>query len=308
MSNSATSAAKRRRAGPLLSSPLFQAPQSFQSNKPIVDNNLNLQPDRSTNAQPSFSEPQSQVPDSKFMTVQQVINLITTRLIAVENFVNEFGDKPRQFNAVVSETNASNAVSAPVNVDYNKIAEICKSLMEEHISEFDHRYAVLAEEISNLKNITLSLQSYTMEVNKLLLEERGQKKETVEEEKNEYANEDVPNIEFQFESEAQEELVSAEPLVMEETQSEETQSEEAQSEEAQSEPLSLEEKQSEEAQSEPLSLEEKQSEETISDKDESLSPSEDATEDPFSINIVSKKNKKGGKKAKAVEQEQQLLA
>lgn len=316
MSNSATSAAKRRRAGPLLSSPLFQPPQSFQSNKPIPDNNLNLQPDR---PQPSFSEPQSQVPDSKFMTVQQVINLITTRLIAVENFVTEFGDKPRQFNAVVPSDG-----DAPVRVDYNKITEICKSLVDEHISEFDHRYAVLAEEISNLKNIVLNLQSYTMEVNKVLLEERAQKTETdVEEVKNEYANDDVPNIEFQFESEASEELVSAEPLVMDETQSEETQSEPLPLEQTQSEPLLLEHTQSEpllleRTHSEPEPLEHTQSEleplektqlyldETPSDKDES--PSEEAAEDPFSINIVSKKNKKGGKKSKAVEQEQQLLA
>jgi hypothetical protein len=299
MSNSATSAAKRRRAGPLLSSPLFQPPQSFQSNKQIPDNNLNLQPDR---PQPSFSEPQSQVPDSKFMTVQQVINLITTRLIAVENFVTEFGDKPRQFNAVVSDTTVSNAVSSPVNIDYNKIAEICKSLVDEHISEFDHRYAVLAEEISNLKNIVLNLQSYTMEVNKVLLEERVQKTETdVEEVKNEYANDDVPNIEFQFESEASEELVSAEPLVMDETQSEETQSEPLLLEQTQPEPLLLEQTLSESTVSTELSLDE-----TPLDKDES--PSEEATEDPFSINIVSKKNKKGGKKSKAVEQEQQLLA
>jgi hypothetical protein len=236
------------------------------------------------------------------MTVQQVINLITTRLIAVENFVTEFGDKPRQFNTVVSDTTVSNAVSSPVNIDYNKIAEICKSLMEEHISEFDHRYAVLAEEISNLKNIVLNLQSYTMEVNKVLLEERVQKTETdVEEVKNEYANDDVPNIEFQFESEASEELVSAEPLVMDETQSEETQSEPLLLEQTQSEPLLLEQTLSESTASTELSLDE-----TPLDKDES--PSEEATEDPFSINIVSKKNKKGGKKSKAVEQEQQLLA
>ena len=291
MSNSATSAAKRRRAGPLLSSPLFQPPQSFQSNKPIPDNNLNLQPDR---PQPSFSEPQSQVPDSKFMTVQQVINLITTRLIAVENFVTEFGDKPRQFNTVVPSDGA-----APVSVDYNKITEICKSLVDEHISEFDHRYAVLAEEISNLKNIVLNLQSYTMEVNKVLLEERAQKTETdVEEVKNEYANDDVPNIEFQFESEASEELVSAEPLVMDETQSEPLLLEQTQSE-----PLLLERTHSE---PEPLEHTQLSLDETPSDKDES--PSEEAAEDPFSINIVSKKNKKGGKKSKAVEQEQQLLA
>jgi hypothetical protein len=44
--------------------------------------------------------------------------------------------------------------------------------MEEMVEEFDKRYNMLAEEIINIKNIVLSLQSYTMEVNKTLLDER----------------------------------------------------------------------------------------------------------------------------------------
>jgi len=215
MSNSATSAAKRRRAGPLLSSPLFLPPQSFQSNKPVAENNFNLQSERSINMQPIILEQQQQnqqqqnqqqqnqqqqnqqPTDSKFMTIQQVINLITMRLITVENFMNEFGDKPREIVQINSESET--------NVDYNKIAEICKSLMGEHIAEFDHRYAILAEEISNLKNITLSLQNYTMEVNKTLMEERLSKKDKCEEKPDpeKEFSEDVPHIEFQFESETE---------------------------------------------------------------------------------------------------------
>jgi hypothetical protein len=40
------------------------------------------------------------------------------------------------------------------------------------VEEFNQRYELLAEEIVNIKNIVLSLQSYTMDVNKMLLEER----------------------------------------------------------------------------------------------------------------------------------------
>jgi hypothetical protein len=42
------------------------------------------------------------------------------------------------------------------------------------IEEFNARFEILAEELSNLKDIVLKLQSYTMEVNKSLLEERIQ--------------------------------------------------------------------------------------------------------------------------------------
>lgn len=246
MSNSATSAAKRRRAGPLLSSPLFQSPQSFQSNKPIVDNNLNLQPEKLSNQVQQAPQDQ-QAPDSKFMTIQQVINLITTRLISVENFVNEFGDRPRQEVQVNSE---------PVNLDYNKIAEICKSLMDEHIAEFDHRYAILAEEIANLKNITLNLQNYTLEVNKALMNERLQKNESVKEVVKE---EEVPNIEFQFETEQE-----AEECVV---------------------------------------VAESAPEESV-DKESVIEESVD--KDPFSINIVSKKDKKGKNNSLTSESSEEL--
>lgn len=42
----------------------------------------------------------------------------------------------------------------------------------DNTEEFETRFEILAEEISNLKQIVLSLQSYTMDVNKMLMEER----------------------------------------------------------------------------------------------------------------------------------------
>lgn len=262
MSNSATSAAKRRRAGPLLSSPLFQPPQSFQSNKPVIDNTMNFQPEKIINNQPVTSEPPAV--DNKFMTIQQVINLITTRLISVENFVNEFGDKPR--NEIRTASTES------VNIDYSKISEMCKSLIEEHIAEFDHRYEILAEEISNLKNITLNLQSYTMEVNKSLMEERLPKKKI---EKIDVKGEDIPNIEFQFEAEQDAEEAVAEEAIVEESVAKEAVAEEAVAEEA--------------------VAEEAVAEEAV------------VEEDPFSINIVSKKDKRGNKKSTIEKSEQELI-
>jgi hypothetical protein len=42
----------------------------------------------------------------------------------------------------------------------------------EILSDFNNRFEILAEEINNLKDIVLKLQSYTMDVNKTLLDER----------------------------------------------------------------------------------------------------------------------------------------
>ena len=46
--------------------------------------------------------------------------------------------------------------------------------LDGQFSEFDHRYQVLASEISNLKQIVLKLQGYSLEINKSLLEERNE--------------------------------------------------------------------------------------------------------------------------------------
>jgi hypothetical protein len=56
----------------------------------------------------------------------------------------------------------------------NHTVENSVDIQEQHnwIDEFNHRFEVLAEEMNNIKDIVLKLQSYTMEVNKTLLEER----------------------------------------------------------------------------------------------------------------------------------------
>ena len=42
------------------------------------------------------------------------------------------------------------------------------------ISEFNSRFEILAKEIDDIKNMLLKLQSYTMDVNKMLVDERIQ--------------------------------------------------------------------------------------------------------------------------------------
>jgi Ser/Thr protein kinase RdoA (MazF antagonist) len=46
--------------------------------------------------------------------------------------------------------------------------------LKELLAEYDERFQILATEIQDIKDIVLKLQSYTMDVNKTLLEERIQ--------------------------------------------------------------------------------------------------------------------------------------
>jgi hypothetical protein len=90
------------------------------------------------------------------LTLPQVIHIIDNRLIKLETFMKE------------SSTTISESVTpGEQNDNINKSAHV-----EQWINEFNNRFEILAEEIGNLKDIVLKLQSYTMNVNKTLLEER----------------------------------------------------------------------------------------------------------------------------------------
>jgi len=96
-----------------------------------------------TNTQSANTQPSG-------LTLPQVIALVDRRLIALEQHMKTQQETPAQKNETVEST---------ANLDVI-------------VEEFNSRYAILAEEIENIKNIVLNLQSYTMEVNKTLLEER----------------------------------------------------------------------------------------------------------------------------------------
>jgi hypothetical protein len=102
---------------------------------------------RRAGIKPTTPQPQenttSQQPSG--LTLQQVISLIDSRLVKLEKFINE-----------KQETNTDSNESIPYNI----------------IEEFQQRFLVLAEEINLLKDTVLKLQSYTMDVNRTLLEER----------------------------------------------------------------------------------------------------------------------------------------
>ena len=91
------------------------------------------------------------------LTLPQVISLVDKRLITLETFMKETQSGGSQTNGPSSAFVATSASEDAVN---------------EMADEFDTKFAVLAQEFADLKDIVLKLQSYTMEVNKTLYEER----------------------------------------------------------------------------------------------------------------------------------------
>jgi hypothetical protein len=134
--------AKSRRA--------FIDPNKTQNSLQSSINNPNTQPINSANPNTG-------------LTLQQVISVIDKRLLNVELFVKETKDTNDLKDL---KTDLNKKVNFQENIlDYDKFDEI--------ISEFNSRFELLTEEISNLKDIIIKLQSFTMDVNKSLMEERA---------------------------------------------------------------------------------------------------------------------------------------
>ncbi len=98
--------------------------------------------------------PQQPNVNASGLTLPQVISIVDKRLVTLETFMRE--SKQNTENITVSRGNDSEPSEEQVS----------------WIEEFNHRFELLAQEINNMKDIVLKLQSYTMEVNKTLLEER----------------------------------------------------------------------------------------------------------------------------------------
>lgn len=148
MSGSALSSAKRRRANNVTNSPLFQTPGSKES-------------EITSDASPARPEVNSNRP----MSLQQALQLLNNRILQMEKKLDQ------------SKTDSSNAASSSSSapLDVSSIEAIVKKVTETQVfEEFNHRYEVLASEILNLKHIVMKLQSYTLDINKTLVEERIQ--------------------------------------------------------------------------------------------------------------------------------------
>jgi hypothetical protein len=113
---------------------------------------------------PPVIQPQQQQQPQAGLTLPQVIALVDKRLITLEAFMKEQKENPvQQMQPLVQQPSAN---MQSLNND------ILKTEIENMADEFNNRYELLASEIQEIKDIVLKLQSYTMEVNKTLMEER----------------------------------------------------------------------------------------------------------------------------------------
>lgn len=142
MSNSALSSAKRRRANQAINNPTGPPGESV-----------------------STEQVPSQVNNNRPISLQQAIQLLNNRILQLEKKVRESKDA----------TDENRELSNSVMPDALNMEMIIEKVTQSQIfEEFNHRYEVLATEILNLKHIVMKLQSYTLDINKTLVEERIQ--------------------------------------------------------------------------------------------------------------------------------------
>ena len=127
---------------------MSQALASARKRRGVPQNTPELSPQQRTPQQPNVN--------NAGLTLPQVISIVDKRLTTLEQFMKD-----------VKET----GVTTTNNIN---LSETSQELQQQSnwIEEFNHRFEVLAEEINNIKDVVLKLQSYTMDVNKTLLDER----------------------------------------------------------------------------------------------------------------------------------------
>ena len=140
--SSSLASAKRRRAGIQSSTP---APPPQQSQAP----------------QQSQVPQQTSVNQRARMSLPQLINSMEARIKALEE------NKPVEDNK--SQT-ANQEIS--FNVTNPETGETKNMTMSDYMTDMDKKFFMLAEELTNMKDVVLKLQTFTMEVNKNLYEER----------------------------------------------------------------------------------------------------------------------------------------
>jgi uncharacterized coiled-coil protein SlyX len=101
---------------------------------------------------PNTANSTSTTRSSNALTLPQVLKMIDNRLVALEK------------QPLVSSQ------STTVDTTSSEIVEELKGV----IDEYEERFQMMANEIQNMKETVLKLQTYTMDVNKTLLEERVQ--------------------------------------------------------------------------------------------------------------------------------------
>lgn len=121
----------------------------------------------------SVPKPSQEKDSASGLTLQQVIALVDIRLTKLEKFA-----KDTQENGMLPSGGAKSAVKIEQGTTASASASADGSVeggltdLNEVLDDFNNRFMMLATEISQLKDVVMKLQSYTMDVNKMLLEER----------------------------------------------------------------------------------------------------------------------------------------
>lgn len=133
----------------------------IDASKPILPNNKNQSQQQSNQVNVN----------SAGLTLPQVITLVDKRLITLEKFMQESKEMPKtvKFEPVQVQSTGSMQNSQTQEQNHELVQVQAFTSV---IDEYNHRFELLAAEIDNLKDIVLKLQSFTMEVNKTLMDER----------------------------------------------------------------------------------------------------------------------------------------
>jgi hypothetical protein len=100
----------------------------------------------------NIQQQQQQQPPASGLTLPQVIALVDRRLVVLETFMKE----------TKTQAPAAAAASPAPTMD------------DEFVEYINSKFEMLANEIADLKDMLLKLQTFTMEVNKRLVDERIQ--------------------------------------------------------------------------------------------------------------------------------------
>lgn len=100
----------------------------------------------------NIQQQQQQQPPASGLTLPQVIALVDRRLVVLETFMKEM---------------KTQAPAAPASTK-------APTMDDEFVEDINSKFEMLANEIADLKDMLLKLQTFTMEVNKRLVDERIQ--------------------------------------------------------------------------------------------------------------------------------------
>lgn len=156
MSNSNAAAIRRR--------------TNIQQNAPVSNT---FQPQQQQQKMQQQQQQQQQSGNSNVnspgLTLPQIIALVDKRLINLETFARETKNT-KEKELTPSPVTSAAASTGPAQDPNNPF--VTEVELNTVIDEFNHRFEVLATEINEIKDMLLKLQTYTMDVNKMLLDER----------------------------------------------------------------------------------------------------------------------------------------